>query len=185
MTGGQAHPARVTGDTPGAAELLRRALDTSPAVLVHRSGTAFADGAVDRLVRALRRPHRRLVRVHSDAGPCYLASSELLALALRHGVSAEELVADEPGLDRRIAAAADIVPAQGPTPVQDPAAGQWRVWLDGPVVGVRSSASADPRWEQRVVTQHSTPAGLLRLARRRAGRVRREIVRRRQRPAGR
>lgn len=185
MTGGPPHPARVAGDAPGAAEALRRAVDTAPAVLVHRSGTAFADGAVARLVQALHRPHRRLVRVHSDAGPCYLASSELLALALHHGVSAEELVADEPGLDRRLAAAADLVTEHGPTPVQDPAAGQWRVWLDGPVVGVRSSASADPRWERRVITQHAAPAALLRLARHRAGRVRREIERRRQRPAGR
>lgn len=180
MPAGHAAPARVDADAPGAAGALVAAVASDELVLVHRAGTVFVDGAVERLVRHLHRPHRRLVRVHSAAGSCYLARSELLAAALRHGVAAADLVADSPGLDRRIAAAADIVPVDGPTPVEDPAAGRWRTWVDGAVVGV--GAADDEAWVRRVAREHSAPVALLRLARRRAGRVRREVARRRQRP---
>ncbi|MEN3122761.1 hypothetical protein [Janibacter sp. LM] len=180
MPAGHAAPVRVDADAPGAPEALAAAVASSELVLVHREGTVFVDGAVERLVRHLHRPHRRLVRVHSAAGPCYLARSELLATALRHGVGAADLVADAPGLDRRIAEAADLLHVDGPTPVEDPAAGRWRTWVDGAVVGV--GAVGDEAWSRRVAREHSAPVALLRLARRRVGRARREVARRRQRP---
>lgn len=184
MPGRHPLPTVIDGDAPGAARELDRAIASAESILVHRSGTVFAAGAVERLLRTLHRPHRRLVRVHSDAGPCYLARTELLALALHHGLTTQELLADAPGLDRRIAIAADAADAEGPTHIADPASGRWRVWVDGPVVGVRSG-DGDPQWERSVARHNSAPAGLLRVARRRVGRVRREVVRRRQRPAGR
>lgn len=181
MAGHPPSPAVVVGDAPDAARRLEAAVASADAVLVHRSGTRLLDGAVDRLVRTLHRPHRRLVRVHSDAGGCYLARTELLVAAIHHGVTADELVADAPGLDRRIASAADVLHLDGPTPVNDPASGRWRAWVDGAVVGVRSERTADTEWEQQVAKQHAAPATLERFARRRVGRVRRELVRLRQR----
>lgn len=183
MTGGQHDLVRIDGDDPGAALAIEAAVDRAESVLVHRAGTHLAPGALERLVRTLHRPHRRLVRVHSAAGPCYLARTELLALALHHGIGADELAADGPDLDRRIARAAGVLDLDGATPVEDPAAGRWRVWVDGAVVGI--GADEDPGWARRVAREHSAPSALLRLARRRAGRLRREVVRRRQRPAGR
>lgn len=167
----------VDGDAPDAVDRLEEAIASAETVLVHRAGTTLVDGALERLVRVLHRPHRRLVRVHSDAGPCYLARTELLVAAMRHGVEIDELVADAPGLDRRLAEASGAVHLDGPTPLHDPAAGRWRVWVNGAVVGV--GASPDAREAAR---RHSTPTVLLGLARRRAGRLRREAVRLRQRP---
>ncbi|MGE9782421.1 hypothetical protein [Janibacter sp. G368] len=175
-----AHPpscAVVDADAPDAADRLEEAIGSAEAVLVHRSGAQLLEGAPERLLRVLHRPHRRLVRVHSDAGSCYLARTELLVAAMRHGVEIDELVADAPGLDRRLAEASGAVHLDGPTALHDPAAGRWRVWVDGAVVGIGSAPDA-----RAVGRAHSTPAVLLGLARRRAGRVRREAVRLRQRP---
>lgn len=170
-------PVVIDGDAPDALERLEEALTAADAVVVHRTGASFVDGAIARLERVLHRPHRRLVRVHSDAGPCYLARTELLAAAVRHGVETHELVADRPGLDRRIAEAAGAVHLDGQTPVQDPAAGRWRVWVDGAVVGIGRAPDV-----RAVARRSSAPVQALGLARRRAGRVRREVVRLRQRP---
>lgn len=186
MLGRHPAPVRITSDAPDAADaLVAAAADPDvDAVLVHRERVEFADGAINRLVAALRRPHRRLIRVHGGGG-CYIASTELVSTALRHGVPAAELLADGEGLDRRVAAAVGVVPLEGPTPIEDPAAGQWRRWVDGSVVGVRTLGTdepADDDWAESVTRNHGTAARVTALARRRAGAVRRELVRRQQRP---
>lgn len=182
MSGRHPDPVRIIGSAPGADLALEAALEHAEAVLVHREGTTFAPGAVERMVSALHRPHRRLVRVHSDAGPCYLARAELLAAAIRHGLPAAMLVADPPGLDRELALAVDAVAMVGPTPVDDPASGRWRCWLDGAVVGVRAATDEDPEWADRVARRHGPRARAGAVLRRHVGRARREAVRLRQRP---
>ena len=79
----------IDGDAPDAVDRLEEAIASAETVLVHRAGTTLVDGALERLVRVLHRPHRRLVRVHSDAGPCYLARTELLVAAMRYGVEVD------------------------------------------------------------------------------------------------
>lgn len=183
---------RIIGDDADAADVFTAAVadPAVEAVLVHRRGVEFADGAPARLVAALHRPHRRLVRVHADAG-CYVADTALLSAALRHGVTAAELVADDAELDRRIAEALGVVPLEGRTPIEDPAAGRWRTWVDGAVVGVRASAPAasdapaDDDWAKGVARRQGAAARLTAVARRRIGAARRELVRRRQRPQSR
>lgn len=181
MTGGLRATARVDTHAPGAAAALEAALTTADAVLVHGSDLEFADGALERLVRVLRRPHRRLVRVHTGAGSCYLARTELLATAVRHGVPLTILAADPPGLDREIAMAVDADLLHGPTPIEDPASGRWRQWVDGAVVGVRATTTDDPQWSERMVRRHSAPVGVVAVVRRQAGRLRRDVSRLRQR----
>ncbi|WP_114201796.1 hypothetical protein [Janibacter anophelis] len=157
-------PPEVDGDHTGGADELVRVLGTADEVLVRRSGTRLAPGVPARLVHALHRPHRRLVRVLCDGGPCYLARTELLTQALRHGITADELVRDAPDLDRRLAETLQIVDPHEMTRVDDPAAGRWRVWVDASALSEESPGRRLASW-----------------SRRRAGIVRREIVRLRQR----
>lgn len=182
MTGRQSAPARVDGDAPDAAAALVAATESADSVLVHSGDLEFAEGAVERLHRLLHRPHRRLLRVHTAAGGCYLARSELLTAALRHGVPAPMLAGDPPGLDREIAAAVGDVALDGPTPIDDPAAGRWRLWLDGAAIGVRATTDGDPAWARTMARRNGSVAGMTTLLRRRAGRVKREVTRLRQRP---
>lgn len=186
MLGRHPAPVRIIGDAPGAADALTYAAADPEVrtVLVHREGVEFAEGAIDRLVAALHRPHRRLVRVHGP-GSCYLAGTEVVSAALRQGITAAEFVADDAGLDHRIAAAIGLGPLDGTTPIEDPATGRWRWWVDGVVVGVRGHDgvdTADDDWARGAARRHGPAAKLTALARRRAGVVRREFVRRRQRP---
>lgn len=174
MAGRHPEPVRITADAQDAVARLEAAVTSAESILVHEEGVVLSDGTVERMLRTLHEPHRRLVRVHNGAGSCYLARSELLATALDRGVPAAMILADPPGLDREIAHAADTVPLDGPTPVEDPASGRWRVWLDGAVIGVGTAGTAG--------AQTTRAARALALARRRAGRVRRELVRLRQRP---
>lgn len=182
MTGRHPAPARVDGRAPDAATALAAAVDEADAVLVHGGALEFADGSIERMQRLLLRPHRRLLRVHTDGGGCYLARSELLASALRHGIPPEMLAGDPPGLDREIAAAVDAVALDGPTPIDDPASGRWRLWLDGAQIGVRAATDEDPGWSRTMSRQHGPAAGLTTLLRRRAGRAKREVTRLRARP---
>lgn len=182
MSGRHPEPARVLADAPDAASALEAAVAGSDTVLVHAGDLEFADGAVERMSRLLHRPHRRLVRVHSDGGGCYLARSELLASALHHGVPAAMLAGDPPGLDREIAVAVDAVALAGPTPIEDPGSGRWRLWLDGAEIGVRAATTDDPAWARTMARRHGAVAGLTTVLRRRAGRARREVSRLRDRP---
>ncbi|HIZ97481.1 MAG TPA: hypothetical protein H9805_02755 [Candidatus Janibacter merdipullorum] len=182
MTGGHPHLVRVRGDAPDAAATLVAALDDADAVLVLGGDLELADGAVERMLRLLHRPHRRLLRVHTAGGTCYLARAELLSSALRHGVPAAMLAGDPPGLDREIATAVDAVDLAGPTPLEDPASGRWRLWLDGAEVGVRPATEEDPAWARTMARRHGPVAGMTTFLRRRAGRVRRETRRLRDRP---
>ncbi|WP_435202017.1 hypothetical protein [Janibacter sp. GS2] len=182
MTGRHPEPARVRGDAADAAAALEAAVAGSEAVLVLSGDLEFADGAIARMQRLLHRPHRRLLRVHTDAGGCYLARAELLAAALRHGIPAAMLVADPPGLDREIARAVDAVALEGPTPIEDPASGRWRLWLDGADLGVRAAGEGDPEWTRTMARRHGPVAGMTAFLRRRAGRARREVTRLRERP---
>ncbi len=182
MTGRHSAPARVDGDAPDAAAALVAAARDADSVLVHSGELEFAEGAVDRMQRLLHRPHRRLLRVHTAGGGCYLARSELLSAALRHGVPAAMLAGDPPGLDREIAAAVDAVALDGPTPIDDPASGRWRLWLDGATIGVRAATDDDPDWARTMARRNGPVAGMTTLLRRRAGRAKREVTRLRQRP---
>lgn len=180
------HPVlvRVDGSAPDAAAALEKAVGEADSVLVHSGDLEFAEGAVERMHRLLNRPHRRLLRVHTDGGSCFLARSELLASAMRHGVPAAMLAGDPPGLDREIVAAVDAVALDGPTPIDDPASGRWRLWLDGAEVGVRAAGEEDPAWSRAMSRRHGPAAGMRTLLRRRAGRARREVGRLRSRPSG-
>lgn len=171
----------IDTSTQGAAEALGAAVSTADAVLVHPADVEFADGAPRRLVRYLRRPHRRLVRVYTGGGFCYIARTDLLATALRHGVTTSMLVSDPPGLDREIALAVDAAGLAVRTPIEDPASGRWRQWVDGSVIGVRALADEDPGWSQRTAREHGTVATATTLLRRHAGRARRDFLRLRQR----
>lgn len=196
MAAGPEEPVLVDADAPDAVVALTSAVADAGAVLVRQGGIELAAGAPARLVALLRDPHCRLVRVHTDGSGCYLARSGLLALALDHGVPALRLLADPPGLDRDLARAADIVDLDGPTPIEDPASGRWRQWVDGAVVGVRAAGDAgraagdagraagdsDPGWAARIARGHRVGARVAGSLRRRAGRARREVVRLRQRP---
>ena len=172
---------RIDASAPGAADAFLAAVDTADAVLVHPADVEFADGAPQRLLRYLRRPHRRLVRVHTGGGSCYIARTDLLATALRHGVTASMLVTDPPGLDREIALAVDAAELAAPTPIENPASGRWRQWVDGSVIGVHAASDEDAGWSGRVARDHGTIATATTLLRRRAGRARRDLVRLRQR----
>ncbi|MGO1166245.1 MAG: hypothetical protein ACTMHL_06485 [Janibacter sp.] len=182
MTGRQPEPARVRGDASDAPAALEAAVAGSDSVLVHDGDLEFADGAIERMQRLLHRPHRRLLRVHTDGGTCYLARVELLSTALRHGVPATMLVADPPGLDREIALAVDADLLESPTPIDDPGSGRWRLWLDGADLGVRAATDSDPGWARTMARRHGAAAGLKTVIRRRAGRARREVTRLRERP---
>lgn len=182
MTGRQSTPARVNGDAPDAAAALETAVSEADAVLVHAGDLEFADGTLDRMQRLLHRPHRRLLRVHTEGGGCYLARSELLASALRHGVPAAMLAGDPPGLDREIASAVDAIALDRPTPIDDPASGRWRLWLDGAEIGVRAATDDDPGWARTRGRRNGAVAGMATLLRRRAGRAKREVTRLRERP---
>ena len=175
-------PTRVVGDAPDAAAALEAAVAGSDIVLVHSGGLEFAHGAVARMHRRLRRPHRRLVRVHSDGGGCYLARSDLLASAMHHGVPAAMLAGDPPGLDREIAVAVDAVVLDGPTPIEDPGSGRWRLWLDGAEIGVRAATTEGPAWSRAMARRHGPVAEVTTVLRRRLGRARREVNRLRDRP---
>lgn len=181
MTGSHPPPALVDGSLPDAAAALERAVDEADSVLVHSGDLEFATGAIERMHRLLHRPHRRLLRVHTDGGSCYLARSELLASAMRHGVPAAMLAGDPPGLDREIVAAVGAVHLDGPTPVDDPASGRWRLWLDGDEVGIRGADDVDSAWARTMARRHGPTAGMTTLLRRRAGRARREMYRLRAR----
>lgn len=182
MTGRHPLPASVDGSAPDAAAALERAVDEADSVLVHSGDLEFAAGAIERMHRLLHRPHRRLLRVHTGGGSCFLARSELLASAMRHGVPAAMLAGDPPGLDREIVAAVDAVALDGPTPLSDPAAGRWRLWLDGAEIGIRVAAEEDPSWSRTMSRRHGPTAGMTTLLRRRAGRARREVERLQARP---
>lgn len=180
------HPVlvRVDGGAPDAAAALEAAVRGADSVLVHNGELEFAEGAVERMHRLLHRPHRRLLRVHTGGESCFLARSELLASAMRLGIPAAMLAGDPPGLDREIAAAVDAVALDGATPIDDPASGRWRLWLDGAEVGVRAAGEEDPAWSRAMSRRHGPAAGMRTLLRRRAGRARREVGRLRSRPSG-
>lgn len=182
MAGGHPSVVRIDADAPVAAAALVEAVTAGESVLVHGADVVFVDGAVDELARLLHRPYRRLVRVHTAGGPCYVARAELLAAAVRHGIPATRLVADPPGLDRELARATHAVPLEGRTPVDDPAVGQWRQWVDGAVIGVRTATAAESGRTDEAAHRSRVRANATAVLRRHAGRVRREVVRLRQRP---
>lgn len=182
MTGRRPDLVRVRGNAPDAGETLAAAVPETDAVLVLGGDLELVDGALERMQRLLHRPHRRLLRVHTAGGGCYLARSELLASALRHGIPAAMLASDPPGLDREIAAAVGAVALDGPTPIDDPASGRWRLWIDGAEIGVRAATEDDPGWARTMNRRHGPVAGMTILLRRRAGRARREVRRLRDRP---
>lgn len=177
MTGRHPAPARVDGGAPDSAAALERAVRETDSVLVHSGDLEFAAGAIERMHRLLHRPHRRLLRVHTDGGSCFLARSELLASAMRHGIPAAMLAGDPPGLDREIVAAVGAVALDGPTPIDDPASGRWRLWLDGAEIGIRVAGEEDPSWSRTMARRHGPATGVSTLLRRRAGRARREVQR--------
>lgn len=163
-------PPALTLVARGDAAGLEAAL-ADPAVggVVLHDGVELAPGALGRLGAELARPGRRLLRVLTSSNHCLVVDRHLLRRAVS-ALGAERVAADPPRLDHDLAALVDAEPA-----------GQWRHWVDGEVVGVRTPGADRAAWESTVERRFS-PAGQARTtARSWAGRARRALARRRDR----